>query len=144
MHALARPAYLLGRLTGWLGVCGNAGLIVGSLAGAVIAFAGWGEPEELAPEAWELAAIFGLLVAFGWLALLVIFVGFLRMAVRSVALPTLVNVVLVVGVTLLVAWLLEAYDYAWLFGPVIGALVGLALCHLSRLLGRREVSDAVH
>jgi MFS family permease len=145
VHALARPAYYLGRMTSWLGACGNAGLIVGSLVGAVVAFASWAEPEDLSPNVWELVALFGLLSAFAWFALLVILVGLLRMSLRSVALPTLVNTLLVVGLTLIVAWAFEAYDYAWAFGPVIGALIGLALCYLARLLGdTRQARDDLH
>jgi hypothetical protein len=43
-----------------------------------------------------------------------------------------VNALLVVVVTVLVAYALDAFGVAWLLGPLIGLLIGILLCFLAR------------
>jgi hypothetical protein len=107
-------------------------LIVGSVIGAILTLLDWVHEGKLELTGGEILAIIGLLTAFGWLVLLFIFVGALRMPFTAVALPALVNALLVVVCTVLIAYVLDAFGLAWLIGPLVGLLIGILLCYLSR------------
>jgi hypothetical protein len=121
-----------------VGVCGNAGAIVGILAGGALALLDFLEaPLVLAdPDALRVWAILAL---FGWLVLLFVFRAFVRWPLASVALPALVNAILVAGLTVYLARALDLYPLAWLLGWLLGILVGFLLCRLSRLF-RKEAA----
>jgi hypothetical protein len=129
---------LIARLVAWLsqylrriGVCGNAGVIVGLLAGGAIALLDFLEnPLVLANPA--ALRVWVILALFGWLVLLIVFRAFVRWPLATIVVPTLVNAVLVSGLTLYVSRALGLFPWAWLLGFVIGLLLGLLLCRLYR------------
>jgi hypothetical protein len=131
MRLIARLVAWLSRYLRRIGVCGNAGVIVGLLAGGAIALLDLlKHPLVLSnPEAVRTWVILALL---GWLVLIVVFVGFVRWSLASVVVPTLVNAVLVSGITLYLSRALGLFPWAWLLGLVVGMVLGLLLCRLYR------------
>jgi hypothetical protein len=126
----------LDKLIHWiaeLGVCGNSGLILGSIVGGVLGLIGLHHENhhDLSLAPGELIALWIILGAFAWLALLFILVALLRMRLRGVLAPTLVNAALVALLVIGLAQLLGAYQLGWLLGPLLGALVGSILCRLN-------------
>jgi hypothetical protein len=123
-----------------LGECSQAGLLVGAVSGGLLSLlsflhGGHHLTFSLADAVW----IALLLTAFGWLVLLLVFVGLLRRRFSSVALPSLVNAFLVTVVTLAVSVLLHLLILAWLIGIIAGSLIGYLLClTLTRLTGRGD------
>jgi hypothetical protein len=132
MATITRPFLVLADLMRRAGACGNAGLIAGSVVGAILTLLEWVTEEKLDPSVGELVAIIAMLTGFAWLVLLFVFISTLRMPFTAVVLPTLVNALLVVVVTVLVAYALDAFGVAWLLGPLIGLLIGILLCFLAR------------
>lgn len=131
MRLIARLVAWLSRYLRRIGVCGTAGVIVGLLAGGAIALLDLlKHPLVLSnPEAVRTWVILALL---GWLVLIVVFVGFVRWSLASVVVPTLVNAVLVSGITLYLSRALGLFPWAWLLGLVVGMVLGLLLCRLYR------------
>lgn len=136
LRAIDRFAdWLAPRLQG-LGVCGHTGAIAGMLAGGVLVLM-WVIEEALAPTSTEALQLWLLLTFFCWLAVLLIFVVFVRWKLTSVALPSLVNTALVVGLTVLVCYLTGAYPLGFFIGLIAGMLVGLLLCSFYRRVALR-------
>jgi hypothetical protein len=120
-----------------LGTCGIAGLIVGSVCGALLGLLDFLEG-PLAPSTAELWRMWLLLALFGWLVLLFVLCGLARLTKVSVALPALVNSALVTALTIFLCGLLNAWGWGWLIGVLSGILVGALLCGLYRnVLERR-------
>ncbi len=118
-----------------LGVCANAGLIVGILTGGALSLIDFLEG-PLALSLAEALRFWAITALFGWLTLLFIFVALVRWTLSSVALPALLNAVLVSGLTVFLCRALALYGWAWLVGILVGIAIGLLLCRLSRLLAR--------
>lgn len=125
-----------GGLFGWLptllqrlGVCGNAGVIVGAISGFIITMLDFTE-EALVLTALEALQLWLLVWLFAWLALLLIFTLFVRWSAASVAGPALANAFLVTGVTVLIVWLTGMYWLAVVIGILAGMLIGFLLCQL--------------
>ncbi|MEA3041267.1 MAG: hypothetical protein QOC65_756 [Sphingomonadales bacterium] len=129
---LNRPGRGLQRL----GVCANAGLLVGMVAGGLLALLHLlhGLHEMDAGDAFR---VWLLLALSGWLTLLFVFVVLARWRLAAVAGAALVNSALVTAVTVYVCWLLDLYADVILIGIVAGMTVGLLLCRLSSLLPGR-------
>jgi hypothetical protein len=119
-----------------IGVCGNAGVIVGLLTGGALWFLDFlHEPLVLSdPDALRM---WGILALFGWVALLFVFLALVRWPFSSIVIPTLVNAVLVSGITLYGSRALGLFAIAWLLGLLIGALLGFLLCRLYKYSTRR-------
>jgi hypothetical protein len=132
MATLARPFRALAQLLRRAGTCANAGLIVGAVVGAILTLLDWVHEGKLELSGGEILAIVAMLAAFAWLVLLFVFVGALRLPFVAVALPALVNALLAVVVTVLIAYVLDAFGLTWLIGPLVGLLVGMLLCYLAR------------
>jgi hypothetical protein len=133
---LAKLINAIARLLKRLGTCGNAGLIVGMLTGGLLALLDFLDG-PLAPTLTQIIRLWLVTALFGWLVLLAIFVGLVRWRFSAVALPSLVNAVLVAGLTLLICQALGAFAYAWWIGILVGLLVGRLLCLINNLLQRR-------
>src|SRR5262245_58214711 len=117
-----------------LGVCGNSGVIVGALVGGLLTLLQLEHDEPM--SAADRVLITAALAVFGWLALMFIFVAFVRYRPAPIALPAMTNAALVTFATSYGLDWLDLSDWAWLLGMVIGAMVGLALCSLSSRLGK--------
>ncbi|MEO1250869.1 MAG: hypothetical protein AAFW81_00815 [Pseudomonadota bacterium] len=120
------PMSSLGRR---LGLCGMIGAIAGMIAGgslSLIDFMHGG----LAPTQEELLYVFLTLTVFAWALILFILYAFGRLRIGPLLLPSLFNVALVVALILLISDMFSVYNLAWIFGPVIGALIGILLCKL--------------
>jgi hypothetical protein len=116
-----------------LGACGQAGVIVGMLVGGLLAIHDLIEGGVEITQS-DLIAYWLLLAAFTWVVLLAIFTLFVRWSLGSVIVPTLVNALLVTGLTLLVVVAGGLYPIAFFVGALIGPLVGALLCQLGRWL----------
>lgn len=126
--ATGRLAWLT-TLLARLGVCGAAGVAVGTMTGFILTVLDVVEgPLDLSDD--ETVRIWLSLALFAWLSLIVIFTVFLRWTARSVAVPALVNSALVTALTVLLARVTGLFELAWLIGILVGILVGLALCTL--------------
>ena len=112
-----------------IGVCGNAGVIVGMLAGGALSLLDLLQDPLVLSDAQALR-MWAILALFGWLVLLFVFVAFVRWPLSSVIIPTLVNAVLVSAVTLYVSRALDLFQWAWLIGFLVGVLLGFLLCRL--------------
>lgn len=128
------------RLINWLrrlGTCGNAGIIVGAIVGGLLSLLDLlhGPLNVAGADFWRLWIALSL---FGWLALLFILAGLVRLTLSSVALPALVNSALVTFLTLWICRAIPAWGWAVPIGILIGMLIGVLLCGLYRnLLERR-------
>ena len=127
-------------LTEWLrrlGTCGNSGVIVGAVVGGLLSLLDFLDG-PLAPTTAEFLWLWLLLSLFGWLVLLFVLAGLVRLALGGVALPALFNSVLVTALTIWLCRALSAWGWALLIGILAGILVGVLLCGLYRnLLERR-------
>lgn len=112
-----------------LGVCGNAGVAVGIVTGLVLTLLDLIDG-PLDTDDSELVVIWLMLAFFGWLLILFLFTVFVRWSAASVAVPALVNSVLVTGLTVLASRVANLFDLAWLVGLLVGILVGYLLCSL--------------
>jgi hypothetical protein len=130
MRAIAKLVRWLAGFLRRLGVCGNAGVIVGMLAGAALMLLDFVDGFALVLSASETLRVWAALTLFGWLALLFIFKAFVRWPLAAVAVPTLVNAALVTFVTVYVSRALDVYEWAWLIGLLAGMLIGFLLCRL--------------
>lgn len=129
------PFVWFDRLLARIGVCGNAGMIVGIVTGFALTLL------DLIEEGLELTAQDALLLwlitaGFGWLMLLFVFVVLVHWTLDSVVLPTVVNSLLVTGLTVLICWVAELFPIAWLVGVLVGLLIGFLLCSLYRFARR--------
>lgn len=118
-----------------LGVCGNAGVAVGIVAGFVLTILDLVDG-PLATNDSETLVLWLLLAAFGWLLILFLFTVFVRWTLQSVAIPGLVNSLLVTGLTVLVCRAANLFGLAWLVGLLAGILIGFLLCSLYRQVVR--------
>ncbi len=130
MNNVNRPTGL-SALLARLGVCGNAGVIVGIVSGFIITILDV-TSESLVFSKIEAVQLWLMLTVFGWGALLLIFKLVLRWPVRRVAMPALVNSLLVTGLVVLIVWQFELYSLAILIGLLAGAIIGLLLCLFHR------------
>jgi MFS-type transporter involved in bile tolerance (Atg22 family) len=118
-----------------LGVCANIGILTGSIAGlsltGLLLLKG-----TLTLSNTDVVWIALILTGFTWLIALFLLCAMARLTFRSVALPSLVNTILVCFATVIVAKALNAYANAWIIGIVLGFLIGMLLCRLNNLLLR--------
>lgn len=126
-----RPSSWIRTLFGRIGVCGNAGVIVGAVTGLVLTLLDLIE-DGLELTGSDVVATWLILAAAGWLMLVSVFIVFVRWPSRSVAAPALVNSALVTGLTMLICWIAGLFDLAWLIGPLAGLVIGYLLCGLYR------------
>jgi hypothetical protein len=136
MRAIARLVKWLGAFLRKLGVCGNVGIIIGMLAGTALTLLDLKEGGALVLSNADAVKVWALLVLVCWLAVLFFFKVFVRWPLASVAVPTLVNAVLVVGLTVYLSRALDAYFWAWLIGLLAGMLIGFLLCTFYKRLVR--------
>jgi hypothetical protein len=135
MRTFARFFVWLGPWVARLGVCAIAGIIVGMLTGGAVALVDWLHG-PLALTNAELLRFWALTALFGWLVLLFVLVVLSRWSFASVALPALVNSVLVSGLTLILCRATGLYAWGFWIGILAGLLVGLILCGLYRLIAK--------
>lgn len=128
---MLRFAARLARALGPLGVCGNAGLLVGMVTGGLLFLLDFLEG-PLALTLVEALQFWAATAAFCWLMLIALFVALARWTFASVALPALVNSVLVSGLTIFACRVFSLYAWAWWVGILVGVLVGFLLCGLYR------------
>lgn len=133
--ALGRRLESLGRLLEPLGLCGKTGVLAGLLAGFILMLDSFGHGERNV-DLGEGVVVFGLLASFAYVVLLFLLTVLERFTFASVALPALINVLLVVGVTVAIVFGFDIRDWAMLVGAVVGALVGSLLCQLNRIFSR--------
>lgn len=129
--AFARRLGGLGRLLQPLGLCGKTGVVAGLLAGFVLMLDAFVHPERTVDLA-DGVTVFGLLAAFVYVVVIFLLSVLERFTFGSVALPALVNVLLVVGATVAIVFGLDIRDWAMVVGALLGALIGVILCGLSR------------
>jgi hypothetical protein len=122
------------RYTKRLGVCGNAGLIVGAIAGGILALLNFLRGGNMALTGAEVLYIGLMLTLFGWLTLLFILGALVRYPISSVAVPTFVNALLVCLLTTYVSNYSGLFVIAWLIGILVGILVGYLLCAIYKRL----------
>lgn len=141
MNALARLVAAVGRVLARvarvlepLGLCGRTGVLGGLLAGLVLMLYAFAHEDADAVNLDEGIVVFALLAAFVYLAVVFILTAFERLTFASVALPALVNVLLVVGVTVALSLGLEIPEWSMVVGALVGALIGFLLCRLNRAL----------
>lgn len=118
-----------------LGVCGNAGVAVGVVTGLVLTLLDLIEG-PLGTDNSELVVLWLMLAVFGWLLILFLFTVFARWSAASVAVPAVVNSVLVTGLTILLCRVAGLFGLAWLVGLLVGILVGYFLCSLYKQVER--------
>lgn len=137
MRAVARVILWIGGYLRRLGTCGNAGIIVGLIAGGALALLDFEENGALTLTAPEALRSWLLLALFAWLVLLFLFVALARWSFRSVAVPTLANSLLVSGLTVWICRARDVYHLGLLVGIVVGVLVGVLLCRLYNMATKR-------
>jgi hypothetical protein len=111
-----------------IGVCGIAGVIAGSFAGLMLTLLDLVHEHALALTPIERLQVALLLTLAAWVVVLFAFVGLARYRFATVAVPTLLNALLVCLLTVHLAHVLALYALAWLIGLVVGLLVGMLLC----------------
>lgn len=114
-----------------LGVCGTAGVAVGVMTGGILMILDLIEAPLTLTDA-EALRIWSLMAVFAWLGLILLFLVLARRTPASVAVPALVNAVLVTFLTIYVSRAAGLFSLAWLIGILAGILVGLLLCTLYR------------
>jgi hypothetical protein len=124
----------LARWLGRLGECGVAGVIGGAVVGMLLTLLYWMHGGALTLTTTELWYVALVLAAFGWIVLIFVLVALVRSTFTSVAIPSLVNTLLVAVLTTFVSHRAGALEWAWLIGMLVGALVGYLLCTLYRQL----------
>jgi len=127
LRLLARLSRALARL----GVCANAGLLVGMMTGGLLFLMNFLEG-LLALSLVEALQFWALAAALGWLVLLFVLVALARWTFASVAAPALVNSLLVSGLTIFLCRAFALYAWAWWLGIMVGLLGGFVLCGLYR------------
>jgi len=135
MRVTRGPIAWLTALLHRLGVCGNAGVAVGTMTGTIITILDVFEGPLALSDA-ETVQLWLSMAVFGWLALLFIFTALVRWTARSVAVPALVNSALVTALTVLVVRVTGLFPLAWLIGILAGILVGFLLCSLYKRVAR--------
>lgn len=134
MQLLLAPIHALGRLLAGLGICANAGLVVGLTTGGMLGLLAAFEGPP-APTAAELLQVWAATALFGWLILIFLFVPLSRWSFRAVALPAAANAIVVCGLTLFLCEAFALYLWGLVVGALVGVAVGLLLCGLYRLGG---------
>jgi hypothetical protein len=134
MRTIAAFFKFLSRYTKRLGVCGNAGLIVGAIAGGILALLNFLRGGNIALTDAEVLYIGLMLSLFGWLTLLFILGALVRYPISSVAVPTFVNALLVCLLTTYLSNRSGLFEMAWLIGILVGILVGYLLCTIYKRL----------
>jgi hypothetical protein len=137
MHALALLVTAMSSRLKVLGLCANAGMIVGFVTGGILSIVHYAHEAYshpfTAPTPEELLLIALMLAGLCWLCLIFALVALGRLQFGSVALPALFTTALVVALTVWLTESLSLQAWAWLLGLVVGLLVGFALCLASRL-----------
>lgn len=118
-----------------LGTCGTAGVLVGVMTGGILMILDLIEA-PLSPTDSEALQIWAVMALAGWLGLIAILVVLARRTAASVAVPALVNAVLVTGLTIYLSRAAKLFPIAWLIGILVGMLVGALLCTLYRRAAR--------
>jgi hypothetical protein len=140
MHALALAFTAVSRRLRLLGLCANAGMIAGFVAGLILSIVHYahqvhGQPSTT-PTSGDLVLIVLMLAGLCWLCLMFALVVLGRLQFRSVALPALFTAALVVALTVWLTQSLSLWAWALLLGLVIGLVVGFALCLAGRFFVR--------
>lgn len=136
--ALGRRLEFLGSLLDLLGLCGKSGVLAGLLAGLMLMLDSFGHPERTVDVA-DGVVVFGLLASFAYVVLVFVLTALDGFSFGSVALPALVNAVLVVGLTVAIVLGFDMRAWAMLIGALVGAIVGFVLCQLNRVVRRGEL-----
>lgn len=124
------------RLLRHFGACGNAGLIVGSIAGSMLVLLYLASAGNLSPLPVELLYITLLLTVFSWAVLLFISIVLLRNTPTSMFFPTLIHAFLICALTVYLCSAFNLYKYGWIIGVLAGLFVGYVLCTMfKRILG---------
>ncbi len=135
MNLLVRLALFLSKYTKRIGICGNVGLIAGSIAGLILTLLNLVNGGLFLPQQ-EALFVALILTGFTWLVILFILYFFVRMTLQSTAIPSLVNCLLTCIATVFISSYLNAFSYSWLLGIIIGVLVGMSLCRLNSAFQR--------
>jgi hypothetical protein len=132
---------VLGRaLFGGLGLCAMAGAIVGSLAGYFFGIVLLHvAPIGPTPQERGVAAL--VLAVFGWINVLVLIGWWLGYGIKNIALPALINAVLVSFLTVFIVNALGLPGWGMLLGFIIGIVVGTLLCQWCRMRRQLERPD---
>lgn len=130
LQAIGRFFGFFAQYTQRLGVCGNAGLIVGAIAGGVLTLLDWVEEGNLVLSNEQALYVFLLLVLFTWLVLIFIFVAFVRARISDVVFPGFFNALFVCLLTVYLCTAFDLYHLGWLVGILVGIVIGYTLCTL--------------
>lgn len=134
MRWLAGMVSWLARWLGRLGECGVAGVIVGAVVGMLLTILYYMHGGALTLTTADLLYVVLVLAVFGWIVLIFVLVALVRSTFSSVAIPSMVNALLVSLLTTSISYRASALEWAWLIGILVGALIGYLLCTLYRQL----------
>lgn len=120
---------IIGRFTKYFGLCGNAGILSGIISGFILMLASLENNTSISDK--ELFYIGFILTIFCYSIVLIVFSGLGSYTIKSIALPSFINSVLVVFTTVYITNYFDCFCYAWLLGAIIGLLIGLILCRIN-------------
>ena len=132
MNLIVRLVAFISLYVKRIGTCAKVGVIIGAGAGLALTLLDIAQGGLMltAQEAFWIALI---LAGVMWLVILFLLCVFVRMTLRSIFFPTLINSLLTCIATVFVVRYLHAYHIAWLIGIMVGLLVGALLCRLNAL-----------
>jgi F0F1-type ATP synthase assembly protein I len=116
-----------------IGLCGNTGLIAGTLAGITLTILNIQYEGTLSFSPQQFFQVTVALILFCWIVILFLFVVMARLKLSQVAIPALFNVIIVVFLTTYWSWKWNVFPWSWLLGMLIGMLIGYLLCRFSKL-----------
>ena len=121
-----------------LPICAQTGAFMGVIAGFTLDLVQPGI--NFSPTMFELAGAALLITAFVWVATLFLVGVVMRLGTSSIALPALLNALLVSFATVTISPVIKVPGLITVAGLILGALVGAILCALCHLFagGRRQ------
>lgn len=135
--ALARALF------GRLGLCAMSGAIVGSQAGYFVGIVLL-HLAPTTPTAQQLGVAGLILALMGWLVVLLLIGTWLGYGVRRIALPALLNALLVSFITVLLVNGLGLPGWGMLLGFLVGIVIGSLLCKWCRERGEFGLAPRSH
>src|SRR5688572_24726016 len=136
MKVLINFFTLLSPLLQRLGSCAAAGFIAGAFAGFVLSLQALVHAPPATLTNLELVKVSLLLAIGGWLIIVFAFVALGRVSFSDVWHSSFFNAFLTCLLTVVLVHNFHLWRVALLLGMMIGVLVGSALCHLNRILGK--------
>jgi hypothetical protein len=132
MSAFSRNINNLSKYTEKLGICGNTGLINGTITGSILTYLNSVNPISVIDRN-EYFIISTIITIFCWLIVLFILKFFIKLRIRNILLPSLINTILVCFLTVYLVYISRLYSIAWFIGLIVGITVGYGLCRLSKI-----------